>query len=239
MGQLTGADQGQNAEDMRNRARTNFEQAQQGGTNAQDYLQKSNQASTGVADANASKVAGNAGGGAASAAMGAGMNPAQAAAMGSNAAAGAYGNAWGNMYGAAQNAYNNQQQRNTEAGLGYAGNATTAEANATNAQQGFLGNMEKLGGQWLKSDEKTKKDIKHPMDILDAVVSTVKPYAYKYKGSNTERIGPMAQDLEKSPLAYTVQTGPDGLKRVDTEALTMANTSLITKLAEELKKVKK
>jgi hypothetical protein len=59
-------------------------------------------------------------------------------------------------------------------------------------------------------------------------------YSYKYKDPNQpgaapgQQVGPMAQDLEKSPAtAPTVETRPDGTKQVNTPRLTMVNTSAI------------
>ena len=46
----------------------------------------------------------------------------------------------------------------------------------------------------------------------------------------------MAQDLEKTPLANTVQEGQDGVKRVDTGRMTMANTAMISDLSRKLDK---
>lgn len=46
------------------------------------------------------------------------------------------------------------------------------------------------------------------------------------------RVSPMAQDLERNPVtAPAVQTGPDGMKRVDTGQLTMSNSAILSDLA--------
>lgn len=46
------------------------------------------------------------------------------------------------------------------------------------------------------------------------------------------RTGPMAQDLEKSPVyAPAVVTGPDGMKRVDSGTVTMANAGVLSDLS--------
>jgi hypothetical protein len=64
-------------------------------------------------------------------------------------------------------------------------------------------------------------------------------YSYKYKdpseyGSRTFT-GPMAQDLERSPAtAATVNTGPDGSKRIDTNRLSLVNTSAISEQQKKL-----
>jgi hypothetical protein len=60
-----------------------------------------------------------------------------------------------------------------------------------------------------------------------------KGYRYEYtdpaKYGEGEHVGPMAQDLEKSPAtAGTVFTDPEGVKRIDTGRLSLANTSAIS-----------
>lgn len=46
------------------------------------------------------------------------------------------------------------------------------------------------------------------------------------------RTGPMAQDLERSPIYFpAVITGPDGLKRVDSGTVSMANTGVLSDLS--------
>lgn len=59
-------------------------------------------------------------------------------------------------------------------------------------------------------------------------------YSYNYKDPQAVgagpgmHYGPMAQDLEKTPIgASVVQAGPDGTKKVDTQRLTMANTAAL------------
>lgn len=57
-----------------------------------------------------------------------------------------------------------------------------------------------------------------------------KGYSYDYKNPTMgpdDQVGPMAQDLEKTAAAPAVSTGPDGMKRVDPNRLTMTNTAAI------------
>jgi hypothetical protein len=92
------------------------------------------------------------------------------------------------------------------------------------------------------SDKNAKTDIKDGYGILEQVTKVVNPKMFKYKtgvgeDSSKPRVGVMAQDLEKTPLASTVVTGPDGYKRVDTGQLTLGNTAMITELSDKLDKV--
>lgn len=70
-------------------------------------------------------------------------------------------------------------------------------------------------------------------------------YSYKYKNpdmsgaSSGMHVGPMAQDLERSPAtAGTVVTGPDGVKRVDAPRLTMVNTAALSDQQREIQEIK-
>lgn len=92
------------------------------------------------------------------------------------------------------------------------------------------------------SDENAKEDIKDGYGILARVTKVVNPKTFKYKegtgmDANAPRVGVMAQDLEKTPLASTVKTGQDGLKRVDTGQLTLGNTAMISELSKKLDSV--
>jgi hypothetical protein len=70
-------------------------------------------------------------------------------------------------------------------------------------------------------------------------------YSYEYKDPSMpgaapgRHYGPMAQDLERSPAtASTVQTGPDGVKRVDTPRLTLTNTAAISDQQRDIQAIK-
>lgn len=77
------------------------------------------------------------------------------------------------------------------------------------------------------SDERVKTDIKTDSTAdVDQFFKALEEHSYKYKnpadGIGT-RHGPMAQELEKSDIGRSaVQTGPDGVKRVDTNAFVLA-----------------
>lgn len=63
-------------------------------------------------------------------------------------------------------------------------------------------------------------------------------YSYNYKGDlddGERHYGPMAQDLERTPMGRSaVFTGPDGMKRIDTQKLTLANTAAASDLQKQL-----
>lgn len=111
-----------------------------------------------------------------------------------------------------------------------------------NQQSGFnfLGGLLSGGAALLGlSDETAKEDIKDGYGILERVTKTVGPKTFKYKAGvgedpTKERVGVMAQDLEKTPLASVVQTGEDGLKRVDTGQLSLGNTAMISELSKKV-----
>jgi hypothetical protein len=127
-----------------------------------------------------------------------------------------------------------------------------------NSQQG--GQLLQAGSQWLNngldaifpgagtaasglekatqftSDERCKTDISGDDGLLEALAKSVRGHTFRYKGSPHEEVGVMAQDLEKTPLKSTVAAGPDGIKRVDTQRLTMGNTAMIGDLARKLDK---
>lgn len=67
-----------------------------------------------------------------------------------------------------------------------------------------------LGGLGLLSDERTKENIEH----VGKTKGGHKVYTYNYKGDPTQHMGVMAQEAEKK-TPEAVNTGPDGLKRVD------------------------
>ena len=62
-------------------------------------------------------------------------------------------------------------------------------------------------------------------------------YSYDYRDPSMgpdNQVGPMAQDLEHTAAAGAVTTGPDGMKRVDPNRLTMTNTAAIGEMQRRL-----
>ena len=94
-------------------------------------------------------------------------------------------------------------------------------------------------GAALLSDEREKMDVKDGYGILQAVTARVKPKSFAYRADpGTERQGVMAQDLERTPLAYTVKDTPEG-KVVDSAQLTGANTAMISELSRKVDSIGK
>lgn len=71
-------------------------------------------------------------------------------------------------------------------------------------------------------------------------------YSYRYKNASMpgasagRHYGPMAQDLEKSPVTRsTVSEGPDGVKRVDTGRLALINTAALSEQQRDIQAMKR
>jgi len=95
----------------------------------------------------------------------------------------------------------------------------------------------------LMSDERQKivVDGKDPYKAIDAIVKHVNPKEYKYKPESGEdadvmHFGPMAQELEQTPLRDSVVDTPRG-KMVDPMRLTMGNTGLIAELGKKVEEL--
>jgi hypothetical protein len=87
-----------------------------------------------------------------------------------------------------------------------------------------------------KSDERAKKAIGRDSDAdVHEFLNALEEHSYQYRdgqGPPGEHHGPMAQELEKTKIGRgLVQTGPDGMKRVDTERLTLALAGAVARMA--------
>ena len=85
------------------------------------------------------------------------------------------------------------------------------------------------------SDKNSKEDIKEEKNI-DQILSEIKPISYKYKTEGKNRLGILAQDLEKSPMKENVVDTKEG-KAVDTDQQSLANTALIKMLNDKMNKM--
>jgi hypothetical protein len=119
--------------------------------------------------------------------------------------------------------------------MGKAGGA----AGAGGASGGSKGDFfKRILGQF-GSDERMKETHEEP-DMIADVAEKINNYLYHYKPGtgedpNVEYSGPMAQDLLKvDGYRATVQEGPDGLLRVDTERLALVNAGMIADLSKRL-----
>lgn len=97
------------------------------------------------------------------------------------------------------------------------------------------------------SDERAKEDI--TLDgikaQLDEHLRSAPGYGYRYRpgfgeDTETDRAGPMAQDLEKSPFGKDiVRLGADGYRRVDTSRLALVNHAALAGMRSELDELKR
>jgi len=90
------------------------------------------------------------------------------------------------------------------------------------------------------SDRRLKKDIKDGSADADDFIRSMKAYSYRYKDDKFgkgDRVGFMAQDLEKSKAGRSAVIETPHGKAFDAAALSGANTAAIARLGERLAKV--
>lgn len=102
----------------------------------------------------------------------------------------------------------------------------------------ILGAGGAIGAAAVKSDRKAKTGIKKASaGEVDDLLSALEAWTYRYKkpqDGEGKRMGPMAQELERSSLGKgMVKRGPDGDKVVDTGALTMALAGAVARMRKE------
>lgn len=97
-----------------------------------------------------------------------------------------------------------------------------------------------LGAAAVASDRKLKTKIEEADDDATDMLDGLKAYTYRYKDEDKfgagERLGIMAQDLEKAGLGHTVMDTPSG-KMVNTAQLTTSNTAMLAAINKRLKKL--
>lgn len=120
-------------------------------------------------------------------------------------------------------------------------NTDAAKANSERSMIAGLG-----GAAVMASDEDAKENIKPKGDASGAIesfVNAIKPYSYEYKDQkhgSGEKVGVMAQDLEKSQIGQTmVDEAPDGTKMVDTNKAIGAILAGMADMNKKLKKLEK
>lgn len=101
-------------------------------------------------------------------------------------------------------------------------------------------------GAMLMSDENEKKNIepkRYAMEEIEQFLKVLKPSTYEYKDQKNgggEKMGIMAQDLEKSEIGKTmVDTLPGGEKVVDTNKAIGALLAANADMAKRIKKLEK
>jgi len=110
-----------------------------------------------------------------------------------------------------------------------------------------IGTAYKANKEEVPSDENAKKDIfqsaRETLDNFDVmdIAKKVRPVRFKYKeevyNSPGEKVGVIAQDLEKTPLASVVHENDQGLKMIDTSELSPAILNLVIQLARKVDKL--
>lgn len=131
---------------------------------------------------------------------------------------------------------------------GVALNSAVANQQADTQKKQFDANLISGIGQTavMASDERAKKDIepkKYAMEEIEQFLKVLKPSTYEYKDAKHgtgEKMGVMAQDLEKSEIGKTmVDTAPDGTKMVDTNKAIGALLAANADMAKRIKKLEK
>jgi hypothetical protein len=164
-----------------------------------------------------------------------------------------------NMALQGRSAQGNLRQGVANTGLQQMGMGNQAQLESINSRMGITGAQQAqanasgaAGGSFisgiLKSDENVKDNIK-PSNIDDLVkkaksdpiadlVAKVRPVDFNYKPESGEdptknRVGVLAQDLEKTSMKDNVVDTPEG-KQIDVGQQTMSNTNLIVQLAQKV-----
>lgn len=121
-------------------------------------------------------------------------------------------------------------------GLQAAGQAQgLSQAQAAGTSQMVSAGMQALPGIIAAfSDERLKTDVTEGPDVSE-VADAIEPRGFRYNWDvpGTERVGAMAQDLERSPLAETVIETPQG-KAIDTGQLTMGLLNMVVQMQKEI-----
>lgn len=87
--------------------------------------------------------------------------------------------------------------------------ANAANANSTSMMNGLMGLGGSLGGAWIRSDRRVKRDIKR----IGTADNGLPIYSYRYVWGGPTQIGVMAQDVERVNPAAVAEFG--GIKAVD------------------------
>ncbi|MES2342938.1 MAG: tail fiber domain-containing protein, partial [Pseudomonadota bacterium] len=133
-------------------------------------------------------------------------------------------------------AYLTNQGQVLQADSNYADRVAKKEINPNQIIQGTISGGASIGAAAATSDRRAKTDIEEvsPKDAADFKKSLASMYSYRYKDPGAsgsapgDHFGPMAQDLEKSKIGRSlVITGPDGMKRIDTDRLVLALASTV------------
>ena len=196
---------------------------------------------------------------AANAGRNAGMTKAQAAAMGGSNAANAYGQNFANQQNVATNLGNQAIQANALNANQYSqlANLGLSERNQANEQANrFLGNIVGLGSSIgsnvlnpiIGLSDENCKNITDEANHISELVESIQPYIYKYtdeaqdtypnETDDKERVGLLAQDLEKNPItAGSVMEDKNGIKHVNGAQLAMEAIALISDMSKRISEI--
>lgn len=117
--------------------------------------------------------------------------------------------------------------------------------------KGRLKNLDLDPMHGAMSDGNLKEALSKNIDILEDY-GKLSAYAYKYNNTahqlygnekavdNKVHVGPMAQELEKTPsTSASVSTNADGYKEVDTRKLSLTNAAAIAELVKRVDELEK
>jgi hypothetical protein len=95
---------------------------------------------------------------------------------------------------------------------------------------------------YMASDKNVKQDVQQAPDEVDSFLNDLTGYKYSYKDPEKygqgERLGVMAQDMEKSNLgSQSVEEGQDGVKMINEEKTFPAILASIARLNDRLNKM--
>lgn len=116
-------------------------------------------------------------------------------------------------------------------------NAQVGALNAQTAQKQQMGNLISSGASAaaMLSDIRTKDDVR-PLDgdLMDEFYAKAIPASWRYKGTTQPRVGPMAQDIEKSAVGRTMVRETPAGKAIDIPSATSALLAMVANLGQRV-----
>jgi len=134
-----------------------------------------------------------------------------------------------------------RQQQNTMGWLGFGANVLGALLSDEDAKKNIQPTTQKADVSTVLAKLKANKQpVAVQKTTVEQVLAKVRPVKFDYKGEGdgANRVGVIAQDIEKSPLKAAVIDTPQG-KALDTAQLTGGNTAMILELAQMVNDLRK
>tara|TARA_R100001510_G_C7645866_1_gene203192 strand:+ start:490 stop:1272 length:783 start_codon:yes stop_codon:yes gene_type:complete len=104
------------------------------------------------------------------------------------------------------------EQQRTSFGLGEAQRRASFSANRL-ATLGNIGSQ--VAAQAIqKSDERMKTDVTPGEEDIRKMLDSIQAYKFKYKGDDEDRVGVMAQDMERTPMGRSSVVDVGGVKHI-------------------------